>query len=199
MDDSLSESLRRIEALKIGETTPSRDEESSDQLSDIVSDRSIPLPDRKRALDALSERWVGEPQFSELLLSLLNDPDDEITPEAIAAAPPFDASVILRLRQLLGDTRPVVWGSAALALARKKHHEILPLMADWSRRGDAARRRVGLSAVGFLLTPEPHLAFIESICEDGPRDDLDEAVLVQALRVAESRVAFWRKALDQQG
>ena len=52
--------------------------------------------------------------------------------------------------------------------------------------------------MGFLLIPEEHLAVVESICEEGPRDDEDEAVLVDALRVAEGRVAFWRKALGEE-
>ncbi len=86
-----------------------------------------------------------------------------------------------------------------LGLARKKDHAILPRMQAFGRgRWQRLHRRAGLAAVGmFLLIPEEHLAFVESICEDGPRDDEDEAILVDALRVAEARVAFWRRATKE--
>ena len=197
MDDSLSESLRRVQALNVGLGEPSRDPISSESLRRIAEDRTAPSADRRSAFAMFSEQFVGEAALSELILTFIDDPDIDVARDAIAAVPPFDGRILARLRQLLGDPRPVIWEASALALARKKCHEILPLMVEWARRGDAAHRRVGLSAVAFLLTPEPHLEFVESVCEDGPRDDEDESVLVDALRVAEARVAFWRKAAKQ--
>ena len=118
--------------------------------------------------------------------------------EAIKIAPPFDLRIIARIREFLDDPRQSIWEAAASALARKKDHTSLNRMLTWARRGDRLHRRVGLAAIAFLLIPEQHLLVVESICEDGPRDDEDEAVLIDALRVAESRMAFWKKnALNQ--
>jgi len=196
MDDSLSESLRRVEALKIGHAD-SREDSTAEALRQTAENQSAGSDARRSAFTRLAERSAGEPGLSEVILTLIDDPDIDLARDAIAAAPPFDGRVMARLRQLLDDARPSIWEAGAMALSRKKDHSILPIIVEWARRGDRNHRRVGLSAVAFLLTPEPHLAFVESVCEEGPRDDEDEAVLVSALRVAELRVTFWRKALGE--
>lgn len=202
MDDSLSERMKRVESLIAGRggVGPRREDLDSASVADLrraVEDRSAPSADRRESLLALSERLLGEPEFSEVVLALIDGPDADLAREAIALAPPFDGRVIDRLRAALDDPRPGIWEASASALSRKKDRAVLPRMLAWASRGDAAHRRAGLAAVAFLLIPEEHLAAVEAICEDGPRDDEDEAVLVEALRVAESRVAFWRKALGE--
>ena len=203
MDDSLYETWGRITNLLAGETTRSSekilDGLTTSELKAIVKDRSKDSIDRCSVLSELSERLRGEPEYSAIVLALIDDPNLNLARDAIASAPPFDAKVIARLREMLDDPRPEIWEAAASALSRKKDHATLPRMLSWARRGDLAHRRVGLAAVAFLLIPEQHLAVVESICENGPRDDDDEAVLVEALRIAESRVAFWRKATGEAG
>ncbi len=196
MDDSLSESLRRVEALKIGHVD-SREHSTTEALRRIAENQSAGSDVRRSAFAQLAERSAGEPALSEVILLLIDDPDIDLARDAIAAAPPFDGRVIARLRQLLDDPRASIWEAAAMTLSRKKDHSILPIIVEWARRGDRDHRRLGLSAVAFLLTPEPHLAFVELVCEEGPRDDEDEAVLIAALRVAALRVTFWRKALGE--
>lgn len=173
------------------------DSASSESLRRTVLDDAVPSQERRSALAQLSERLRGEPEYSTIVMTLIDDRDADLVVDAIASAPPFDAKVIARLRELLDDPRPEIWRAAASSLARKKDHATLPRMLAWARRGDAAHRCAGLAAVAFLLIPQQHLAVVESICEDGPRDDDDEAVLVNALRIAESRVAFWRKATGE--
>lgn len=194
MDEQLSETLRRVEALNLGQGGPVRDEISSERLRQIAGDISASVSDRRSALARLSENSEADQDFANLILRLIDDSEADLAREAIAIVPPFDGRAMGRLRQLICDPRPEIWEAAALSLARKKSGEILPIMADWVRRGDPAHRRVGLSAIAFLLTPEPHLAFVESICEEGPRDDADEAILIDALKIADARVAFWRRA-----
>ena len=199
-DDLLAESLRRVEALMSrGTATPSGDAATLESLRETVLDQGAPSQSRRSALDEMSERLRGEPEYSALVLILIDDPDLDLARDAIASAPPFDAKVIARLRDLLDDPRPVIWGAAASALARKKDHAILPRMLAWARRGDADHRHAGLAAVAFLLIPEQHLAVVESICDEGPRNDDDEAVLIDALRVADARVTFWRNATGEAG
>jgi hypothetical protein len=197
MDDTLSESLRRVESLIAGHDAVAS---LAPLTGDVASlrrsalDGSLSSSERRAAFAALAERLQGEREFSEIVLRLFDDTDLDVVRDAIHAAPPFDPRVMGRLRDLSEDDRPEVWQAAASSLARKKDHASLPKMLSWARTGDAAHRRAGLSAVAFLLIPEQHLAVVEAICEDGPRDDEDEAILVEALRVAESRVAFWRRA-----
>lgn len=199
-DELLAESLRRVEALMSrGTATPSGDAATLESLRETVLNQGAPSQARRSALDAMSERLRGEPEYSALVLILIDDPDLDLARDAIASAPPFDAKVIARLRDLLNDPRPEIWRAAASALARKKDHAILPRMLAWARRGDADHRRAGLAAVAFLLIPEQHLAVVESICDEGPRNDDDEAVLIDALRVAEARVTFWRNATGEAG
>jgi hypothetical protein len=200
MDESLSERLARVDAL-IAKTQGQPQDSGSlasvpvESLRQTVEDRSRPSAERLAAFSALSDRLRGEGELSEIVLTMIDDPDEELALNAIREAPPFDARVIDRLRCLLDDPRPALWQASASALSRKKDHSLLPRMLDWARNGDADHRRAGLSAVAFLLIPEEHLAVVEEICEDGPRDEHDELVLIEALRVAEGRVAFWRKAL----
>lgn len=201
MDSSLSDSLNRVEALIARAGGPAAEtglgSASIETLRRVVEDRSAPLADRRAALRGLEAHLRGERAFSDLILALIDDPDEDLAREAIASAPPFDGRVVERLRMLMDDPRPAIWEAAASALSRKKDRAILPRMLAWARSGDAEHRRVGLVAVGFLLIPEEHLAVIESICEEGPRDEADELLLIDALRVAEGRVAFWRKAVGE--
>ncbi len=198
--ESLAESLRRVEALMCrGTASPPTEATSLESLRDAVLDRSAPSQVRRSALTELSERLSREPEYSAIVLTLIDDPDLNLARDAIATAAPFDAKVIARLRDLLDDPRREIWEAAASALARKKDHAILPRMLAWARRGDADHRRAGLAAVAFLLIPEQHLAVVESICDEGPRNDDDEAVLIDALRVAEARVTFWRNATGEAG
>ena len=202
MDDSLAETLRRVEALRASLGPPDGSvalapDAPTEDLRRMVGDRTVPPADRRAAFSALADRLRGEPDLSEMILGILGEPDPVLAPLAIACAPPFDSRVMDRIRSLLDDPTPEIWEAAASALSRKKDRSILPRMLSWSREGDLSHRRAGLAAVAFLLIPEEHLAVVEAICEDGPRDDEDEAVLVEALRVAESRVAFWRKATGE--
>lgn len=198
MDDSLSERMKRIDSLLAGPGKPVSSDEAMESASiaalrALVEDRTAPTARRRAALVSLSERLRGEADFSEIVLARIDDPEEGLAREAIGLAPPFDGRVIGRLRRLLDDPRPGIWSAAASALSRKKDREILARMLTWARNGDALHRRAGLAAVAFLLIPEEHLAVVEAICEDGPRDAEDEAVLVEALRVAEARVVFWRR------
>jgi hypothetical protein len=194
MDNSLSDTLKRVQALDAGVATTRPNEAAS--IADLLRTAQDPLETseiRIAAISALSDRLRGENSLSDLFLIWIDDLNVKIAVEAIATAPPFDPRIIIRLRTLLDDPRPEMWQAAASALARKKDHEVYPRMLDWAKQGDAEHRKVGIKAVAFLLRPEEHLEVIEAICEDGPRDETDEQVLIEALRVADSRVAYWRK------
>src|SRR3954471_7191736 len=114
MNPSLSESLRRVNALIAGQGPSNPDRASLDAipveiLRQTAANRSAPSSDRRAALSALSERLRGESGFSEIVLLLVDAPNDPLPREAILAAPPFDVRVIERLRLLLDDPRPAVW------------------------------------------------------------------------------------------
>lgn len=198
MSDSLSETMKRVEALLANQEMSQVDESASLQPSSAlmacVEDQARTSSERIAALRILSERLQGESELSDLILGLMGDPEPSIVTEAFLAAPPFDVRVNQRMRSLLDDPRTSIWQAAAQSLARKKDRAILPLMMIWARDGDVLHRRTGLAAVAFLLIPEEHLEVVEAICEEGARDDEDEAILVEALKVAEARVQFWRKA-----
>lgn len=198
MDDSLAARMKRVEALLANSGTPSHSSEiatSTEDLQQRVKDRSAGSPVRREAFAVLAERWHAEPELSQLVLAILDDPDAELVSDAIRSAPAYDTSLLERLRSLLLDPRPEIWKAAASSLARKKDRAVLGTMMSWARTGDPEHRREGLAAIAFLLIPEEHLEFVETICELGPIDEADEQVLIHALNVAEARVAFWRKAL----
>lgn len=194
MRDSLSDAMRRIEALIApGPVSGERTQQLSKvDLRRVCLDVNISVEERKKAIVTLVDRYSIEPDVSECLRILLDDEETELVRQAIEVAPPFAPLVRERIRQLLDDPRPLIWQAAASALARKKDHSGLPLMLQWATRGDREHRRAGLAAIAFLLIPEQHLQVVESICEEGPRDDEDELLLIDALRLAESRVNFWR-------
>jgi hypothetical protein len=193
MDESIRERLKRIEAL-IGpsETEFSRRlDTTTEALWKAIADRGAGTAERRSALAILAERSKGEPEFSEVLNDLLDDPDPEIVAAAIAACPPFDGRLIARIRTLLDDPRSAIWMASARALARRKDRAIGSKLLDWAVQGDRAHRREGLAALGFLLLPQEMRAIVAALIERGPRDEEDEAMLVEALALAEERLASW--------
>ncbi len=198
MGESFADKMKRVENILASSGTPKLEEESAESeetLRQVVANRSLASEMRRTAFTSLAERWQGEPKFSNFVQHVILDPDVDLACEAIRHAPSYDVKVLDRLHELLDDPRDAIASAAASSLARKKDRAVLPKMMLWVQSGVPHRRRDGLAAVAFLLIPEEHLAFVESICEIGPIDDDDEQVLIEALKVAEMRVAFWRKAL----
>src|SRR4051794_34090962 len=96
MDPSLSDSLRRVEALMatlVGTTSGRHDLSavSVAELRKMAEDRSAPSSDRRAALSNLADRLAGEKEFADLVLTLIDDPDEDLARDAIGHAPPFDA------------------------------------------------------------------------------------------------------------
>lgn len=179
MDESLAGRMQRVEAL-LHDATPHPPQAEIDHPTETLQqralDRKANSTERVHAFKTLAERWHGEPPLSGLVLALLDDPDPELVGLAIRQAPAYDMRIMGRLQSLLDDPRPAIWSAAASSLARKKVRAVLPKMMEWSRSGDPDHRREGLAAIAFLLIPEEHLRFVESICELGPIDDRDEQV-----------------------
>lgn len=193
MDESIRERLRRVEALigPLENVVPSGRAATTEALRLTVADRGAGPAERRSALAILAERCKGEPEFSEVLNALIDDPDPELVATAIAACPPFDGRLIARIRTLLDDPRPAIWTASARALARRKDRAIASKLLDWTVRGDSEHRREGLAALNFLLLPPEQRAIVAALIERGPRDDGDAAILAEALALAEARLAAW--------
>lgn len=197
---------RRLHALteRIGAIAPDAGESRRDRLESAMDDelaslarnRAEPTPERIAALTVLVERHRTERLAADLLLSLLDDPDEAVALEAIRRALPFDSRMLARLRALLDDPRPPFWAEAALALARRKDRESLPKILSWYRDGDSAHRRAALSALDWILFPSERPAFLAAAWESG-RGDVEErlTIAVGLLALGDERAVEFLDAL----
>jgi hypothetical protein len=99
---------------------------------------SVPPPESER----YAELQRRDPAMPDLLLGLLDDPEQDLWLAAIRSYCPPDPWIIERLRGMLDDPRDRAWSEAACALAR--------LHRRWHPRGPvlgraAARRTVALN------------------------------------------------------
>ncbi len=203
MADSIRERLRalteRVEALTpgSGEVRPTDLESATDvELTALARDRGELAPRRIAALAVVVERHRTERLAADLLLSLLDDPEEAVALEAIRRALPFDSRMLDRLRALMDDPRQPFWSEAARALARRKDRDSLPKFLSWFREGDPARRRAALSALDWILFPSERPAFLAAAWESG-RGDVEERLLIAEglLALGDERVVEFLDAL----
>ena len=194
MPESPADRLRRIadrasetaEALVDEPARPSVEAVSSDRLAEIALDRGAATEARIAAIVAYRDRYRSDPEAGDLLLRLLDDPDESVAIRAIGLAPPFDGRVLGRLRILLDDDRPRFREAAARELGRRKDRASLPTLGAWFHGVDEGRRRAALGAIEWLLSPPEWLAFLDGAIRAGARDEAEmrrfEALLPEAGR-----------------
>ncbi len=129
MGDPIAERLRevlaRVKAIAPGGASEEEEarrrklEETPDaELERIARGRAEPVEQRTAALGVFVERNRTEKGAADLLLELLEDPEEAIALEAIRRALPFDMRMVERLRALMDDPREAFWSEATLALAQ---------------------------------------------------------------------------------
>ena len=198
MPDSPADRLRRIadRAAGTAETAGASSSRSArlDSIPDadlarLARDRAAPAESRKAALAEYVARNRAEPTAGDLLLTLIDDPDESVALDAIALAPPFDSRVLGRLRPLLADPRPAFRAAASRELARRKDRAILPTLGAWFRGDDPGFRKSALDALEWVLYPPEWLAFLDGAIRAGLRDEAEARRFDELIETAGRRVA----------
>jgi hypothetical protein len=166
-----------------GAKTATRLESSDDAtLQVLVLDDHSSSADRQRALAILAERHRIDTELSGLLARLFDDRDPALIRAAIRAAPPFDATLTMRLHGLLCDSREAVWREAAWVLVRRKDLAVNSTVLSWLRTSDGPRFRFALEALAWIAASEDQVELLRSLEGRADRPDEDREALAEALR-----------------
>jgi hypothetical protein len=166
---------------------------SDEELIEFVGDRSQPSEARRSALGVIVSRLRTERRLTEILLAVLDDPDESLVCEAIRSSPPFDGRIRVRLHAMLDDPRPAVWSEVASVLARRMDPAVAPRLLAWFRGDDAARWRAAVAGLACVLTPESSMTLFQQDCARADRSDDDRLALEAALEEARRRAEGRRK------
>ena len=149
-----------------------------DELKRVVRDRSESTAARGNAL--LSLMRVRDPELTDLILELFDDPDQDLWRMAICGAKRSDPRVREKLRNLLDDPDDRNWSEAAVTLARTGEHSLQDRFAAWLETGDEPHRNVAIECLKSLKTPASQ-AVLENYWSRGAGDDETRLVAAAAL------------------
>lgn len=194
MNETPHERLRRL-ANAIGQTPVEpivlAASMSTEELCLIARDPSRDSATRIQAVAALLEQAKTEEIAANVVMSLLDDANEQVALFAVSRSQAFDQRQRERLARMLDDPRPAFWQAAAEALARRKERALLPLFLNWLRQDDGAHRLAGLRALCWILNPHERMHFLESACASGwPRDDHERLQLAEQLGALRSAQAL---------
>lgn len=204
IDRRMCELLSRVESLTRGTAAGSprpRVEGLDDrELARLARERAESVELRCAAIGAFVERNRTEKAAADLLLELLDDPEEAVATEVMRRALPFDARMVERLRALMDDPREAYWTEATLALARRKDRAILPALMAWFRGDDGPRRRAAIGALDWVLFPAEKPAVFAAAWESGRGDEADRLELaVRLLVLGDERVVEFLDELAERG
>jgi hypothetical protein len=151
---------------------------SSDLLKAIARDHNESELARANALLLLLMR--RDPAMPEILLELLEDPDQRLWHTLIRSYRPDDQRVRERLRRFLDDVDERSWSEAASALARLQDRTLLPRLEKWLRAGDRPHRNVAIACLKALDLPEARFLLLD-FWDRSLGDQEDRLVMARAL------------------
>lgn len=123
-----------------------------------------------RGVALLNLIGARDPEFTEILLELFDDPDQDLWRMAIVGARRDDPRIRAKLQSKLDDEDDQNWSEAAVALARRKDESLLPRFVAWLETGDESHRNVAVECLKFLKTPAAQAA-LQSFWDRGVGDD----------------------------
>lgn len=151
---------------------------SEEELKAVARNRAESSPARGAALMYLLK--ARDPEFTEILLELFDDPDQDLWRMAIVGARRDDPRIRAMLQAMLDDANDRNWSEAAVALARRKDESLLPRFVAWLETGDESHRNVAVECLRFLKTPAAQAA-LGDFWDRGAGDDEIRLVVAAAL------------------
>ena len=151
---------------------------SADELKVVVRNRAESNAARRTAL--LGLMVARDPELTDLVLELFDDPDQELWRTAIVGARLTDPRIRAKLQNLLDDPDDANWSKAAVTLARAGEVGLLPRFVAWLEVGDEPHRNVAVECLKSLKNPSARLA-LENRWESGEGDDEIRLVVAAAL------------------
>jgi HEAT repeat protein len=176
-DSSLADKVKRADAESERQHARLRGQPPA-ALKAVVRDPNEPYAARGNAMLLLLQH--RDPELPEIVLGLFDDPDQSLWRLVIRCYCPDDARIRSRLLALLDDENEDNWSEAAVALARRSGHSLLPRFEGWLREGDRPHRNVAVECLKALNSPEANRV-LQEYWDRGDGDEKQRLLVAAAL------------------
>ena len=123
---------------------------STDELKNVLQNPQESTAARAEALLGLMGARV--PEINDLILELIDDPNQELWRMSILGSRAKDPRIRAKLISLLDDPDDENWSTAATGLAFAKDESLFPRYVTWLKEGDEPHRNVAVECLKFLGT-----------------------------------------------